>query len=54
MNEDYLIGICEDMCPASEIAMRKKNRLVHFFEKTELVKVRYECFERNKNVKPAL
>ena len=32
MNEKYMVGTCEEMCSASEIALRKINRLVHFYE----------------------
>lgn len=35
---EYVIGTCENMCPQSEIELRKKNRLVHFFEKKIFVK----------------
>lgn len=36
--DDYVVGSCEDMCPASEIALRTKNNLVHFYERKFLVK----------------
>lgn len=29
---DYIVGICDSMCPVSEAKMRKENKLVHFFE----------------------
>lgn len=39
MNEnDYIIGTCEMMCPRSEIELRKRNKLVHFFEQKVFVK----------------
>lgn len=36
--DDYVVGTCEEMCPPSEIALRKKNNLVHFYEQKYLVK----------------
>ena len=33
MNENYIVGTCEEMCPASETALRKMHSLVHFYEK---------------------
>jgi hypothetical protein len=38
MNENYIVGTCEQMCPESEITLRKKNRLVHFYESNVFVK----------------
>ena len=39
MNENhYNIGTCEMMCPPSEVELRKKNKLVHFFERKVFVK----------------
>lgn len=32
MNEIAIVGTCEQMCPSSEIDLRRKNRLVHYFE----------------------
>lgn len=37
-HDDYIVGTCESMCPASEISLRKNNRMVHYFEKTKLIK----------------
>jgi SAC3/GANP family len=39
MNETgYVVGTCEDMCPASEVAMRTRNKLVHFYEHSVMLK----------------
>lgn len=38
INQDYVVGTCKEMCPASEIALRKKNNMVHYFEKKFLIK----------------
>lgn len=37
-NAKFIVGTCEAMCPPQEIAMRRKNRLVHYFEQRTLVK----------------
>lgn len=31
-SDSYIIGDCDLMCPLSEAEMRKKNKLVHFYE----------------------
>lgn len=39
MNEnDFIIGKCELMCPPEEVELRKRNKLVHFFEHKVFVK----------------
>lgn len=37
-NSKFIFGTCEAMCPPEEIAMRRKNRLLHYFEQKTLVK----------------
>lgn len=32
IRDDIIIGTCETLCPPSEIDLRQKNKLVHFFE----------------------
>lgn len=29
---EYIVGTCDSMCPPSEIELRKRNKLVHFYE----------------------
>lgn len=38
INDSYIVGTCEAMCPASEITLRKKNNLIHYFERSAFVK----------------
>ncbi|CRL06418.1 CLUMA_CG019518, isoform A [Clunio marinus] len=37
-SDNYIVGTCETMCPVSEVNLRKKNNLVHYFERIEFVK----------------
>ena len=32
IESDYIIGKCDTMCPQSEVELRKKHKLVHYFE----------------------
>jgi hypothetical protein len=33
INDEYYKGECQQFCPATEVQMRKKERLVHFYER---------------------
>jgi SAC3 domain-containing protein 1 len=35
-DSNYIIGTCEAMCPATEIELRTRNRLVHFYERDKV------------------
>lgn len=30
--DNIIVGTCETLCPSSEIDIRKRNKLVHFYE----------------------
>lgn len=49
---DYVVGTCTSMCPASEIALRKSNKLVHFYENSVLIKEFSRSAADKKNAKP--
>lgn len=52
-NSNFIIGTCEAMCPPEETAMRRKNRLVHFFEQRTLVKEYSRSAADKKESKPS-
>lgn len=42
MNQDYnaVKGVCEDLCPKSEVELRTHNNIIHYFEKRHNVFVK--------------
>jgi NAD-dependent DNA ligase len=37
MNDNYYKGECQQFCPAVEVQMRMKERLVHFYERNGMM-----------------
>lgn len=36
-DNEYTKGTCEEMCPVSEINLRMRNKLVHYYEPQKLI-----------------
>lgn len=33
LSDNCIVGECEDLCPISEVNLRKRNNLIHYYEK---------------------